>query len=487
MKLKVKFLKLTAGRPVAILHESFAEKSSIHTNERISISHNSKKIIAVVDTALGLLKENEIAVSTEISSLMKLKENDFVEVELSQKPESLSLIARKMECKKLDKKEIEEIIQDIVKNKLTEAEIAYFVSAVYKCGMSIKEIVAMIRAILSSGKILEIKGKIADKHSTGGIPGRTTPIIISICASQGLIMPKTSSRAITSASGTADAMEVICKVDFNLQEIKQIIKKTNACIVWGGSLNLAPADDKIIQVERSLNLDPEAQLLASIIAKKLAVNAKNILIDIPYGKGTKLTAKQAKDLERKFKILAKYFKLKITCSLKRTEEPIGNGIGPALEIEDAIKVLKRESSCYKLEKRALELAGKLLELTGKAKRNHGFKLAKEILDSGLAFKKFKEIIKAQKGSIRHIRKAKLKHDIKAEGSGRIKEIKIKEINNLARILGCPLDKYSGIYLHKHLNSRVKKGEKISTLYSDSEKELREGIKFYNKNKLIKWK
>jgi len=487
MKLKIKFLKLNAGRPVAILHTKFAEKASIHTDERISISHNSKKIVAVVDIASGMLKENEIAVSTEISSLMKLKENDVVEVELATRPESLALISKKMECKRLNKKEIEEIIQDIVKNKLTEAEIAYFVSAVYKCGMSIKEIVAMTRAMVSSGKDLGLKGRIADKHSTGGIPGRTTPIIIPICSSQGLIMPKTSSRAITSPAGTADAMEVICKVDFNLQEIKRIIKKTNACIVWGGSLNLAPADDKIIQVEKILNLDPEAQLLASIIAKKLAVDAKNILIDVPYGKGTKLTAKEAKDLERKFKILAKYFKVKIVCSLKRTEEPLGNGIGPALEIEDAIKVLKRESSCYKLEKRSLELAGKLLELTGKAKRNHGFKLAKEILDSGIAFRKFKEIVKAQKGNINHIKKARLKYDVKAEGNGRIKEMKIKEINNLARILGCPLDKYSGIYLYKHLNSQVKKGEKILTLYSDSEKELKEGIKFYNKNKPIRWK
>jgi len=487
MKLKVKFLKLSAGRPVAILHKKFAEKASIHTDDRILISKNHRKIAAVVDVALGLLKENEIAVSTEISSVIKLKENDIADVELSTKPESLSLIRKKLECRRLDKKEIEEIIQDIVKNKLTEAEIAYFVSAVYKCGMTIKEIANMTKAIVSTGKKLKLRGKVADKHCIGGIPGRTTPIIISICASTGLIIPKTSSRAITTPAGTADALEVICKVNFNLQEIKKILKKTNACLVWGGSLNLAPADDKIIQVEKLLNLDPEAQLLASIIAKKLAVDAKYILIDIPYGKNAKVSKKEAENLEKKFKQLGKYFNIKIECSSKKIDEPLGNGIGPALEIKDVIKVLKRQDSCYLLEKRALELAGKLLEMTGKAKKGQGFILAKEILDSGKALKKFLAIIKAQRGNINYIREAKYKYNIKASKNGKIKEIKTQELNNIARLAGCPLDKYSGIYLHKHLNEKVEKNNIILTIYSESKNELKEAIKYYNKSKPIIFK
>jgi len=485
MKLKVKFLKLSAGRPIAILHERFAEKANIHLGERIYISKNSKKITAVLDTAKGMLKENEIALSTEISKPMKLKEGDIVEISPALKSESIEIIHKKLACKRLSKQEIKEIIQDIVKNKLTEAEIAYFVSAVYKCGMSIREVADMIIAILGTGKKLGIKGKIADKHSTGGIPGRTTPIIVAICSSLGLIIPKTSSRAITSAAGTADAMETICKVNFTIPEIKKIIRKTKACIVWGGSLNLAPADDKIIQIERVLNLDPEAQLLASIIAKKLAVNAKYVLIDIPYGVSSKLQEREARSLARKFQELGRYFKIKIECSLKNIEEPLGNGIGPALEIKDVIKVLKRENPCYLLESRALELAGKLLEMTGKAGKNQGIKLAREILYSGKAFQKFKEIVKAQQGHVNGIKEAKFKHEIKASRNCRIKTINIKELNSLARILGCPLDKTAGIYLHKHLKEKIKKGEKILTLYSESINELKEGIKFYNQTKPIR--
>ncbi|MEM4230282.1 MAG: thymidine phosphorylase, partial [Candidatus Pacearchaeota archaeon] len=480
-KLKIKLLRFSAGRPVAIISETLALKTSIHVDDRVLIKKNSKSVVAVVDVAREFVKENEIAVSSEIVEQLNLSEEDFVSMELAPKPESVWLIQKKLKCGKLTKEELLTIMNDISRNALTEAEIAYFVSAVYRCNMSIEEIRDMTLAIFKTGKTLGLNGEIVDKHSIGGIPGRITPILVSICAAAGLIMPKTSSRSITTPAGTADAMETICKVDFTIEELKNIIKKTNACIVWGGALNLAPADDKIIQVEKLLNLDPEPQLLASILAKKMAVGAKYVLIDIPFGKNAKVTEKEANHLAKKFKKLANYFQIKLDCSLKKTEEPLGNGIGPALEIRDVIKVLKRENSCYKIEERALELSGKLLEMTGKAKKGCGVKLAKEILNSGQAFKKFKEIIEAQKGMIDNLKEANFKYDIVAEKNGKIKEINIRKINILARLLGCPADKYAGIYLHKHLNDYVKKGEKIMTLYSESKTELEEGLKFYSKN------
>jgi len=486
-KLKIKFLKLSAGRPVAIIHKKFAEKASIHVDDRIVIEKKNKKIVAVVDIATGILKENEIAVSTEIMKAMKLKEDNRVEIEIAPKPESLILIKKKLSHQMLSKKELQKIMDDIVKNKLTEPEIAYFVAGIYKYGMPLKEVANLTRAIVGSGKKLKLRGKVIDKHSIGGIPGRTTPIIVSICAATGLLIPKTSSRAITSPSGTADAMEVICKVDFNIFEIKKILRKTNACMVWGGSLGLAPADDKIIQVERLLNLDPEAQLLASIVAKKLAVDADYVLIDIPYGKNAKVSKNRAEKLERKFKKLGKYFNLKIECLLKETPEPLGNGLGPALEISDVIKILKRKSPCYKLEDRALEMAGKILEMDKKKKKGQGKILAKQILDSGQAYKKFREIVKAQKGKIKVLKKAKYKYHIRAKRNIKIKEIRTNELNNLARIAGCPADKFAGVYLYKHLNDTAKKGEKILTIYSESEAELNSAVKYYKKIQPIKFK
>jgi len=485
MKLKVKFLKISAGRPVVIINKKFAEKLSIHVDDRLRLLHGSKKIVSVVDIASGFVAEGEIIVSTEIVHCLSLKEGDYVDLEISLKPDSIALIHKKLTCQHLSRSELKEIIQDIVDNALTEAEIAYFISGVYSCGMSMEEIVNLTKALIETGKTLELSGKTADKHSIGGVPGRTTPIIVSICAAAGIKIPKTSSRAITSPAGTADAMEVICRVDFSIPEIKKIVKKIGACIVWGGSLNLAPADDKIIQVEKLLNLDPEPQLLASIIAKKLSIGAKIILIDIPYGKNAKVTKKEAFELKRKFEAIGRHFKIKLKCSLKSVEEPLGDGVGPALEIKDVIKVLKRESPCHLLESRSLELAGELLELAGKVKKGKGYALAKEILESKLAFKKFEQIVKAQQGRLNSIGLAKYSSEIKSERNFTIKEIATQEINTIARIAGCPLGKYAGIFIHKHVHDKVKKGEPLLIIYSENETELKEAVKYYKKTKPVR--
>jgi len=480
MRLKIKVLKFSAGRPVAIISEALAEKASIHVDNRVLIKKNSKSIVAVVDVAKEFVGKDEIAVSSEIVNQLSLAEEDYVIMELAPKPESVWLIQKKLRCGKLNEKELAMIMDDIANHALTEAEIAYFVASVYNCKMNLSEVHDMTLAILKSGMRLGLKGTIVDKHSIGGIPGRITPVLVSICAAAGLTIPKTSSRSITTPAGTADAMETVCKVEFTLSELKEIIRKTNACLVWGGALNLAPADDKIIQVEKLLNLDPEAQLLASILAKKLAVGAKYVLIDIPFGKNTKVDKKGAEILANNFKKLGKSFNLKLDCFLEKTEEPLGNGIGPVLEMKDVIKVLSRESPCYKIEQKSLALSAKLLEMTGKAKKGKGISLATDILNSGRAFEKFKQIIQAQQGSLDNMKETRLKHDIIAEKNGKIKEINVKKINTLARFLGCPADKSAGVYLYKHLNEAVKKGEKILTLYSESEAELEEGLKFYNK-------
>lgn len=485
MKLKVKLLKFSAGRPVAILNEDFAIKSSIQVDERILIKDGGKSLIAVVDVAKEFVKKDEIAVSSEVIKELGISEKDLVSIEIVPKPKSVLLIQKKLNCERLSKDQIYSIISDIVKNALTEAEIAYFVSAVYKCGMSIEETINMTKSIFKTGEKLNLKNRlIVDKHSIGGIPGRVTPILVSICAAAGLIMPKTSSRAITTPAGTADAMEYLTGVDFTVKEIKKIVKKTNACIVWGGSLGLAPADDKIIQVERLLNLDPKPQLISSIMAKKLAVGAKYVLIDIPYGKNAKVNKKEAKKLAEDFKRVAKEFKIKMECILTQNEEPLGNGIGPALEMEDVIKVLKRKSPCHLLEDKSIELSGKIFELTKKAKKGKGKDLAMQILNSGKAFIKFNEIIEAQGGKIKPFSESKFKQDIISDRSGEIKEINTKKINTLARIAGAPLDKLSGLYLHKHVKDSVKKGEKILTIYSETRSELDHAIDYFKKEKTI---
>ncbi len=487
MQLKIKFLKWSAGIPAAMLNEKTAEKMGVHLLDRILIKKGLKEIITIVDTIGKLVKENEIAVSSEIKEILSLSSGDKLEVSIAQPPKSMSFIKDKLNNKTLSKNQINEIIQDLADNSLSESEIAMFISATYKNGMNFQETIFLIEAFLETGHKLKFNFKfVADKHSIGGIAGnRTTPIVVSICATAGLVFPKSSSRAITSAAGTSDVIETLANVDFSANEIKRIIKKTNACLVWGGAIGMVPVDEKIIKIEKQLVIDSEPLLLSSIMSKKLAVGSNYILIDIPYGKNAKVDLSKAIKLKQKFKKIGKYFKKKIEVVLTNGDQPIGNGIGPVLEMIDVLKILDPKQEGPKdLEKKSIFLAGKLLEMTGKAKTGSGIKKAEEILRTGKAFEKFKEIIQAQGGTIKKLVPGKFKRNILAKKSGKILEINNSLINLLARISGCPADKSAGIYLHAHKDDKVKKNEKILTIYSESASRLRAAIKFCAKNKIV---
>lgn len=491
MELKIRLLKWSAGIPVAMINLKTAELMGIHENDRVSIEKLSKgdgEFSTIVDIVEKIVKENEIGISSEIKELFNLKDRQKVDVNLAKSPASLDYIKKKLDKKKLSKNEIKEIIKDIVNNSLSDPEVALFVSGMYENKMDFNETIDLIEAFLESGEKISFQGRfIVDKHCIGGIPGnRTTPIVVSICVAAGLICPKSSSKAITSAAGTADVIGAIAEVEFSTKEIKKIVKKTGGCMVWGGSLELVPADSKIIRIEKMLNIDPRAQLLASIMSKKLAVGSKYIIIDIPYGKNAKVDKKEALKLKKDFEKLGRYFKLNLKAVLTKGDQPIGNGIGPLLELIDVIKVLNpSEEGPKDLKKKSLFLAGQLFEMTNKAKKGKGAEMAKNILDSGKAFEKFIQIIKAQKGSIKHIELGKFKKDIFAKSYGRIAEINNIKINLLARISGCPVDKCSGLYIYSHIGDRIKKGDKILTIYSESKPRLKEALIYYNKEKPIK--
>ena len=493
MELKIKTSKWSAGLPVVMLRHDTAEEIGVHAKERLSIKTLSKKpkeISAILDLIEKNIRKNQLVVSIELQKRLGLKSGEKVEVNIASPPRSLKFIKEKLNGKKLSFKKINKIIEDIVENNLSEAEIALFISATYKQGMDFNETIHLTKAILITGKTFSLKSKfVVDKHCIGGVAGnRTTPLVVSICAAGGLIFPKSSSRAITSAAGTADVIETLAKVEFTINEVKKIIQKTNACMVWGGSLGMVPADSKIINVEKEIRIDAQSLMLASIMAKKLAVGSKCLLIDIPFGKNVKVNKSQALELKRKFEKLGKYFKIKIKVVLTDGSQPIGNGIGPALEIKDIINILDPKKQGPKdLEQKSLILAGNLFEISKKAKKGRGYEKAKEILYSGKAFDKFKEIIEAQKEKIIDLKNFKYKKTILSKKTGKIKEINNKKINNLARVAGCPVDKFAGIYLYKHVGDKIKKGEKLLTLYAESKPRLNGALKFYYEKKSIKIK
>jgi len=493
MELKIKLLKWSAGHPVAMLNQETARKIGIRTSDRISIktlSTRPREISTLADTIKGLVKKDEIAVSSELKKRLGLDVGQKVDVNLANPPKSLIYIKKKLNKKSLSKKEIEAIMRDVVNNSLSEPEISLYISGVHKHGLNMKETIYSINAILKSGSTLRLRDKyVVDKHSIGGIPGnRTTPIVVPICAAAGLTFPKNSSRAITSAAGTADVIETIADVEFSMKQLKKILKKTKGCMVWGGALGMVPADSKLIKIEKQLNIDPKSQLLASIVSKKLAVGSKYILIDIPYGKNAKVSKSEALNLKKKFEYLGKHFHRNLKCVLTKGNQPIGCRVGPALELKDIIAILDpNQEGPQDLRKKSLFLSGELLEMTNKAKKGKGIGLAEEILSSGKAFEKFKQIIKAQNGNINRIKDAKFKHDILSKETGKITGIHNKKINSLAKVTGCPIDKSAGIFFCAKIGDSVRKGEKILTLYAESKPRLNQAIKFYNDQKPVKIK
>lgn len=489
MNLKIKNFNWLAGRPVVLLNDKTARKLNVHVDERVLIKKASKKAYAVVDIFPKAVSSGEIGLSQEVSNLLKLKNKTSVDVMPAEVSYSGQLIKRKIAGERLSKEDFKTLIKDISKNNLTEVEVAYFVASEKLKGMSSEEIYYLTKAMADTGEKLKFKTKIvADKHCIGGIAGnRTTPIVVAICASAGLLIPKNSSRAITSASGTADVIETISNVNFNTKQIKKIVQKTSACLVWGGSLGLAPSDDEIIHVEKVIKLDVEPQLIASIMAKKIAAGSNHLLIDIPYGNSAKIKTKsEARKLAKKFQKLAKKFQIKLKVLLTNGEKPIGKGVGPILEMLDILSVLKNEQSCPQdLKNKSLLLTIKLMKL---CKIKNAKKLAKEILESGRAYEKFKHIINTQNNQkidsddfekrISKLKLAKYLKEIKSPKNGKIIELNNKKINDLARVLGTPQTKSAGVYLHKGLE-KVKKGEKILTIYSESKDKLIDAMKFIN--------
>ena len=294
-------------------------------------------------------------------------------------------------------------------------------------------------------------GIVVDKHCVGGLPGnRTTPIVVAIVASLGLTMPKTSSRAITSPAGTADTMETMAPVELDTAAIRRVVEREGGCVVWGGAVKLSPADDILIRVERALDLDTEGQLIASVLSKKIAAGSTHLVIDLPVGPTAKVRSPEtAATLSRDLLEVAETFGLHTKVVLTDGSQPVGRGIGPALEARDVLSVLRGAPDAPQdLRQRSIALAGALLELAGAAPPGRGRSEAAEVLDDGRAWSKFQRICEAQ-GGMRVPPTAGQQQPLLAERAGRVHAIDNRRIARLAKLAGAPDDKAAGVDLHGH--------------------------------------
>ena len=433
---------------------------------------NVESVIAVLNVVDDerITTPGELGLSEQVFAQLNQPEGTAVYVNHATPPQSLAFVREKISGAHLGYDEILAVTHDIAANRYSKIEITAFLVACAVTGLEREEIVSLTRAMVASGERLDWgEALVVDKHCIGGIPGNRTSLLITpIVAAHGLLMPKTSSRAITSPAGSADTMEVFARVELEIDRLREIVKHERACLSWGGTARLAPVDDILISVERPLGMDSPGQMIASILSKKVAAGASHLLIDIPVGPTAKVRKRSAAmQLRKLFEYAGDLLGLHLEVMITDGKQPIGRGIGPVLEARDVMLVLENDPLApMDLKEKSLQLAGRILEFDADVRGGQGYFIARDILESGRALDKFQSIVDAQGASPQSYTSGRLTRDIIAPASGTITAIDNLQMARIARLAGAPMDKGAGIDLYKKLGDQVRESEPIYRIYSE---------------------
>lgn len=444
-------------------------------HNRLLLRAGKRHIIATLyQITNDLVAHDEAALSESAWNRLDLKDGDMLTVSHPDPLESLSHVRSRIYGNRLSEGALAAVINDVVDGEYSDIHLSSFITAFAARPLDNREILALTKAMVDAGDRLSWNADIVlDKHSVGGLPGnRTTPIIVPIIAALGLTMPKTSSRAITSPAGTADTMETMAPVELATTDIHRVVEQEGGCIVWGGAIKLSPADDILIRIERALDLDSEGQMIASVLSKKIAAGSSHLILDMPVGPTAKVRSQQTADaLSAGLMAVADAFGIKAKVLAGDGTQPIGRGIGPALEANDVLAVLQCAPTAPRdLRDRAVRLAGALIELGGLAQHGAGAAMAAQMLDNGRAWTKFQQICEAQ-GGMRIPPKSSHRHPLAAGHPGRVNEIDNRRIAKLAKLAGAPEAKAAGVELHVRLGDVVSAGQPLCTVHAAAPGEL----------------
>ncbi len=471
MKFKVKIVDVMSGTAMCAMDPKDCLELGVKENDRIRLSGPKGDVTVVLVTSDQFVDPGVILIASKSAKRIGAADGSEIDAVYSPAPESVRAIRRKMDHQKLTQKEIASIVDDIYEGSLSNIEVSAWLTALYINGMDIEEIAYFTNAMVDTGDRVPFeKGPVFDFHSIGGVPGnKVTPIVVSIVAAAGLMLPKTSSRAISSACGTSDFVETFCDVEVSAERLKEIGESVGGAFVWGGSMNLAPVDDIVINIEHPLGINPRPQMLASILSKKLAINANYLLVDIPTGAGTKVpTIEVARAYARDLMDLGEKIGIHVECAITYADQPVGCAIGPKLEARECISILEGNEHPASVIEKACECAGILLEMGG---FQNGVQKAREILKSGKAHEKFLEIVVAQ-GGRKDLKSTDLvpgtyTFDIVSNKSGYVHSINNKDIVAIAKACGAPSDKGAGLMVMKKKGQRVEAGDVLFTLFADN--------------------
>jgi len=439
---------------------------------KVEIDADGQRIHAVLNVVHDscIVQPDELGLSEQAFIQLGLTDGHSVRINHAEPPKSMDAVREKIAGERLSEDDFNAICKDIFDHRYSKMEMAAFLVAAGQSGLDRDEILYLTRAMLHTGEQLDWgENLVVDKHCIGGIPGnRVSMIITPIVAAHGLLMPKTSSRAITSPAGTADTMEVLTNVELEPEKLRQLIHKERGFIVWGGTSNLAPVDDILISVERPLEIDSRGQLVASILSKKLAAGSTHLLIDIPVGPSAKVhKMNEALQLRKLFEFVGDQLNLHIEVTITDGRQPIGRGIGPVLEARDVMQVLENHPHAPDdLRQKALQLAGRIIEFDPDVRGGQGYNIARDILDSGRALEKMNRIIESQGKNEHPIQPGSLTYDVCATKPGVVTSINNLQMARIARRAGAPMDKGAGVDLFKKLGDSVYKNDVLYRIHAE---------------------
>ena len=367
---------------------------------------------------------------------------------------------------------------------ITDEEMTIVLKDICANGLSEQEIFDLVDIFIKSGDTLHFDFPTIDKHSTGGVGDKTTLVVLSILASCGVKIVKMSGRALGYTGGTIDKLESI-GVNVNLT-YEEVLKQVNdiGMVITSQTKNLCPMDKKVYALRDVTGTTNSLALIAiSVMSKKIAGGADNILIDVKVGRGALVrTAKEAKKLADLMISIGKKYNKKVVCMLTRMDNPLGNNIGNSIEILEVLDVLKDKvrNNLYYL---SYEMASVMLSIYTGMKIRDARNVVIEAIESGKAYDKFIEFVNYQGGKL----EIRLERPIEiyAKESGFIKSIDAKELGSLSMELGAGrsltnknIDYNAGIILEKNVCDFVSRGETLCMLYGKNSVDINRAFKSF---------
>ena len=467
---------------VAYLHRDCAvyRAEGFQALSKVEIRANGQHILATLNVVddTAIVGCDELGLSEDAFLQLGVTQGHVVSVSQAEPPASIGALFRKLEGERLSQEDFRDIVSDIAGLHYSKIELTAFVVATNRDELDREEVYFLTEAMVASGRKLDWhEPLVVDKHCIGGIPGnRTSMLVVPIVAAHGLLCPKTSSRAITSPAGTADTMEVLANVALPFKKLETIVRDHRACLAWGGTARLSPADDVLISVERPLAIDSPGQMVASILSKKIAAGSTHLVLDIPIGPTAKVRAMpEAQRLRRLFEYVARRMHLSLDVVITDGRQPIGRGIGPMLEARDVMQVLENDPQAPNdLRQKALRLAGRLLECHPDVRGGDGFAIARDILDSGRALAKMNAIIDAQGRKpfdCKHPPLGLLTFEVHAAKAGVVTDIDNLQVARIARLAGAPKVAGAGIDLFRKLGDAVAAGDLLYRVHASFQSDL----------------